>query len=426
MTADAINFDLLRQRVHALNGDSLSDLRSNALRQFEQSGFPTRRHEDWKYTSLQAAIAASNDWLANDVSDRAINGAAGPATEEIDACWITLRNGVVDYSPNQLPNGVEIVRLSSTATDDLGASDAALTHFNTALLNDGIVVRIAAGADVATPIGFSVEGHADDAAVVAQNRVLVDAQAGSKFAIVEALHSSGSHDCFMNCVYQVAMAADSSIDWVRIQQCARNHIHIGTMHTDLQRSAALRYATYDIGGKLIRNDTIAELSGTDADVTLDGLFLAGDHQHIDNHTRIDHRVGPSRSAEHYRGILNRKARAVFNGKAIVHKGADGSNAEQSNHNLLLSAEAEIDTKPELEIYADDVKCSHGATVGQLDEPALFYLRSRGIDEPTATQILTHAFAAGVAGANPVAAASDYVHSLLETRLRSLIGDQPDV
>ncbi len=162
-----------------------------------------------------------------------------------------------------------------------------------------------------------------------------------------------------------------------------------------------------------------------ATVTLHGLYLAGTKQHIDNHTRIDHRVGPSESREEYRGILSGRSRCIFNGKAIVHKGADGTDAEQSNHNLLLSDTAEIDTKPELEIYADDVKCAHGATVGQLDKSALFYLRSRGLDRDEAAQLLTRAFAARILTASPIAATHAYISQKTDRRLDALInGDTP--
>ncbi len=160
-------------------------------------------------------------------------------------------------------------------------------------------------------------------------------------------------------------------------------------------------------------------------MSFDGLYLAGSGQHIDNHTRVDHRVGPATSRQEYRGILNGRCRCVWNGKAIVHEGADGTDADQANHNLLLSQQAEIDAKPELEIYTDDVKCSHGTTVGQLDDASLFYLRSRGLDKRHATQVLTHAFAAGLVSRVPVEAARETVSKLMEERLGALIQSDED-
>jgi Fe-S cluster assembly protein SufD len=178
-------------------------------------------------------------------------------------------------------------------------------------------------------------------------------------------------------------------------------------------------ASYDLGGGLVRNDVDIDLGAKGADLVCNGLYLAGDGQHIDNHIRIDHRVGPASSTQEFRGILNGRCRCVWNGKAIVHKGADGTDAKQANHNLLLSDNAEIDAKPELEIYADDVKCSHGTTVGQLDETALFYLRSRGLGKHQAIQVLTRAFAADLVGRAPVNAAKAVIAALVDARLAEL-------
>jgi Fe-S cluster assembly protein SufD len=189
----------------------------------------------------------------------------------------------------------------------------------------------------------------------------------------------------------------------------------------LRRDSRLHHSAFDLGGGLIRNDVDVDIAEPGASVELYGLYLASGRQHIDNHTRVDHRVGPATSAEEYRGILSDRSRCVFNGKAIVHRGADGTDARQANHNLLLSDKAEIDTKPELEIYADDVKCSHGATVGQLDKTALFYLRSRGLDRDEAAQVLTRAFAATIVGKSTVQAVRSHAESLIDLRLQTLGG-----
>jgi Fe-S cluster assembly protein SufD len=176
---------------------------------------------------------------------------------------------------------------------------------------------------------------------------------------------------------------------------------------------------------LIRNDLQIEIDGPDADARFCGLYLVEDGQHVDNHTRVDHRIGPARSEQEYRGILHGKSRAIWNGKAVVHAGADGTDADQANHNLLLGERCEIDTKPELEIYADDVKCSHGTTVGQLDAAALFYLRSRGIDEAGARQLLTRAFAESIVSKAPI----EELHGQLTDRIaaklaRMSVGEMP--
>jgi Fe-S cluster assembly protein SufD len=212
------------------------------------------------------------------------------------------------------------------------------------------------------------------------------------------------------------------VNYVRIQDRRIGHVQTGRLSVSMGKDSQLKMASFDLGGGLIRNDVDIEIGEPGSETSFDGLYLAGDGQHIDNHTRVDHRVGPASSTQEYRGILNGRCRCVWNGKAIVHAGADGTDANQANHNLLLSEHAEIDAKPELEIYADDVKCSHGTTVGQLDDTALFYLRTRGLDKRQAMQLLTHAFAADLVGRVPVAAAIDKIQSLVEARLADLIQD----
>jgi Fe-S cluster assembly protein SufD len=206
---------------------------------------------------------------------------------------------------------------------------------------------------------------------------------------------------------------------VRIQGRDRNHTQTHRTAIRLDASSTVRYSGFDLGGRLVRNDLDIDIAGREATALVGGLYIADDGQHIDNHIRIDHRVGPARSIQEYRGILAGRCRCVWNGKALVQAGADGTDAEQSNHNLLLSERTEIDAKPELEIYADEVKCSHGTTVGQLDEAALFYLRSRGLDRQEATRALTRAFGASIVSHSPIAVAAEHLSEVVEQRLSRL-------
>jgi len=187
-----------------------------------------------------------------------------------------------------------------------------------------------------------------------------------------------------------------------------------------ERDSQFNYSGFDLGGDFVRNDIAVDLTRAGSCATFDGLYLIGEGQHIDNHTRVDHRTGPAESRQEYRGILAGKSRGVWNGKAIVHVGADGTDAEQANHNLLLSDNAEIDAKPELEIYADDVKCSHGTTVGQLDETALFYLRTRGLSKREAKQVLTTAFAQTIVGKAHNEATREYLRVKVAQRLDEIM------
>jgi Fe-S cluster assembly protein SufD len=230
----------------------------------------------------------------------------------------------------------------------------------------------------------------------------------------------GTPQQFSNTVSQFNLQAGSQVAMTRVQDRQPTHLHTGRVAARVGADASFKITSIDIGGALIRNDIAIDLAEAGAHVTMNGLYLASDNQHIDNHTRVDHRVGPSTSIEEYRGLLNGKARCIFNGKAIVHPGADGSDAQQSNHNLLMSDQAEIDTKPELEIYADEVKCSHGATVGQLDPVSLFYLRSRGLDKDEATRVLISAFATKIIEDSPLPEAHDYLQQRSKECLEGII------
>src|SRR5210317_256404 len=378
---------------------------------------PTPRDEDWKYTDLARARDISERWLGA--------GATAPAAElavdieritgGIDADWFVIANG--ELTSLSEPAGVVAEKLEQPPS-----MDGALAELNAALLIDGLHIRV--DSELEKPLGLLIIDGADDASV-SQAFVRVEFAPHSAGEVIEYHHSSGSADQYANTIVTIDAGDNASVSHVRIQDRARNHVQTGRTMVDLGRDARFASAGFDLGGGLIRNDLIVNISNPGADVAFDGLYLAGDGQHIDNHTRVDHRVGPATSRQEYRGILNGNCRCVWNGKAIVHEGADGTDADQANHNLLLSDKAEIDAKPELEIYTDDVKCSHGTTVGQLDEASLFYLRSRGLDKQRATQILTHAFAAGLVARSPVEAARDTITSLVEARLATLIESYED-
>jgi Fe-S cluster assembly protein SufD len=425
MTSTAFDQALFGEAVSAMPSDLLSGLREKAAARFTESGFPTTRQEDWRYTNLARAISLSNDWLVSaDTAAHSPTGQAKDIQSAIDAHWILIQNGNIAFDANAFPSGVSVVLLSdndAASGIEKVAIDNPLSQLNAALLIDGLKVSIAPGTAVDKPIGILVDDLTGDDAVAAQSRVLIDIQEGASAEFVEAHFSSGNGEHFANNVFQIDLERNTSVDYVRIQQRARHHINTNSLNVDLAESADFRHCAFDFGGSLVRNDITARLHGRNSRVALNGLYLAGDQQHIDNHTRVDHLVGPSNSDEEYRGILNRNSRCVFNGKAIVHRGADETDANQANHNLLLSEDAEIDTKPELEIYADEVKCSHGATVGQLDEAALFYLRSRGLDIGEATRLITRAFAAKVLSLLTVDAANEYVAKALDEKLDSLIG-----
>jgi Fe-S cluster assembly protein SufD len=378
---------------------------------------PTTRDEDWKYTDLARAREISTRWLdAGAVAPSPpLDEKIAAITASIEAAWFVFRNGELTAVP--AAEGV-----TSEKLDTAPVGDTALAALNAALLRDGLRLRI----DGATPapIGLLfIDGG--ETPMVSQGYVEIQANPSASAELIEYHASVGDADQYANTAVSIEIGDNASIRHLRIQDRNLNHVQTARTSISVGRDARFRSASFDLGGGLIRNDLGIDIANPGAEVSFDGLYLAGSGQHIDNHTRVDHRVGPATSRQEYRGILNGKCRCVWNGKAIVHEGADGTDADQANHNLLLSEQAEIDAKPELEIYTDDVKCSHGTTVGQLDEASLFYLRSRGLDKRHATQVLTYAFAAGLVSRVPVDAARETVSKLMEERLRALIQSHED-
>ena len=428
MSAVGLQQELLEAAVTALPADELSAVREAAVASFAANGFPTTRHEDWKYTNLSAVAALSNTWLQNKADEPGAQAIAvdTAVTGQIDAHWIAIRNGIIDPASlrkldSLTQSGVTLARLAENVAKESIAVDDPLSAFNAALLRDGLRIRVANDSALDKPIGLLL---IDDGSVaVTQIRILIEVGEHAKLRVVECSLSAGGDPQFANSVTQAVLCDNAALDFVRLQQRRKEHLSVNRFSARLERDAVLNYNNFDLGGELARNDIVADIVAAGASVNLRGLYLASGRQHIDNHTRVDHRVGPAKSTEEYRGILNGRARCVFNGKAIVHAGADGTDADQSNHNLLLSEKAEIDTKPELEIYADDVKCSHGATVGQLDKSALFYLRSRGLDKDEATQALTRAFASAILGKLAIEECHEYLATAMDEQLDALIDEE---
>ena len=419
MKPAALSIDNLREAVLRMPDNGLTATRRAALAKIGQSGLPSVRDENFKYTDLRPAIDISNRWLIDGAKESVADvqrDAIQAICSSIDANWLVVANGLIDLTGFDATADIEVERFSDTTAPEF--ADHPLADLNAALLQDGLRVHIHGATE--KPLGILVIDEANAAAGVSQANIDIEVASGCDVEIVEYQHSFGEGDHYSNSVIGLQIDQAAHVSYVRIQDRRLTHVHTSRLSASLGEDSILSMSGYDIGGGLIRNDVDIDLSNPGAEAKFNGLYLAGDGQHIDNHTRVDHRAGPAKSSQEYRGILNGRCRCVWNGKAIVHQGADGTDANQANHNLLLSEHAEIDAKPELEIYADEVKCSHGTTVGQLDETALFYLRSRGMDKRQAIQILTHAFAADLVGRAPVAAAKARVTSLVERRLGDLI------
>jgi Fe-S cluster assembly protein SufD len=404
--------------------DPLIELRRAALERFVAAGFPTQRQEDWKYTNLRrleartfaparSAAIAVGGWIAN-VGTRIVlvNGHCMPGLSSIEA----------------QPPGMTLLTLKQWSERDPAAVAAfisqtartranALEDLNLAFFEDGVVLDLAAGAMPDQPIYIVHEWTDGSAQVMSNPRVVVRAGANSRCVVIEHFVGANAGETFTNAICDIDVAAGASVEHYRIQQESLRSFHIGHVNVRLQQNS--RYASHDIalGASLARVNLSTTLQAPGAHVALNGLIAPLGTQHLDAHTSIDHAAPHTTSDENYRGIAGERGRGVFNGKVIVRPDAQKIDARQSSRNLLLTAGAEIDTKPELEIYANDVKCSHGATTGQLDATALFYLRSRGLDEATARALLIRAFAESIVTSIGPAALRSHLEQLLDERYK---------
>ncbi len=400
--------DQFERVAGSLPGSDLPWLRArreSAIERFSELGFPTRRNEAWKYTRLapiekRAFVPAA---ATSEVSSAEVERFYLSETDCHHLVFVDGHYSAPLSSPGELPAGVLIEDLSGALertpellaeifADGDSENRHAFSALNSAFMHDGALVKLPKDGVVSYPIHliFVATGKQDD--FVTNPRVVIHADRGSRAAIVESYVSLNDAVYFNNMRTDVTVGASACIEHYKLQRESRKAFHISELRVHQAAASAFHSHSFSFGGALVRNDIRVGLDAEDATCTLNGLFLADGRQHVDYHTYIDHRQPRCVSQELYKGILSGRARGVFNGAVYVHPGAIKTDAHQSNNNLLLSRDAEIDTKPQLEIYADDVKCSHGATIGQLDENMLFYLRSRGIQEQSARGLLVYGFA----------------------------------
>ncbi|SFT75586.1 Fe-S cluster assembly protein SufD [Halomonas saccharevitans] len=373
---------------------------------FEAMGFPHRRVEAWKYTDVRA-IARGDFSLARDAEFSPASAAA--LTLPIEAHRLTFVDGV--FAPalsrlDELPEGVALMPLSAALEENheavggplgrlTGVEFSSFAALNTAFMEEGAVLRLAPGTVVEKPIVLQFLSRAGEQAVMSHPRILIQMAGRSEATVIE--HHVGEEGAanFTNLVEEIILERGAILNHYKLQEASLKDLHVASLHMEQARDSRYTSFNLNLGGGLVRNDLMAELNGEGAEANLYGLFYGQGRQHVDNHTLVNHNAPRTYSKENYKGILDDRAHGVFNGKVMVKRDSQQIEGYQSNANLLLSDRAEIDTKPELEIYADDVKCSHGSTTGQLDEEAVFALRTRGIDEQTARGLLTLAFAGEV-------------------------------
>lgn len=381
----------------------LASLRQTALAQFDATGFPSPREEEWRYTNV-APIEKKRFKPGFAAAPAAAPDAALLERYRLHDVWsLVLVNGI--YVPelsalDGIPAGVTITPISLALADDpgfiesrLGSVSANERHgfiaFNTAFFSEGLVLRVPAEQKLSKPVQLLHIATDSDTALSLRSLIVVES--GASAQVVETFVGETGSVNLCAAITEVALAERAALDHYMLQHQSERAYHFGGAYACVGRSACFRHTQLSFGALLARHEIHAELDEV-AECTLDGLFLGRERQHVDNHTLIHHRAPRAISRETYRGVLADRARGVFQGRIIVHPDAQQTDAQMNNRNLLLSEDAEIDTKPQLEIHADDVKCAHGVAIGQLDEQAVFYLQSRGVDAESARNMLTFAFA----------------------------------
>ena len=380
----------------------LDDLRARGAARFSALGIPTVREEEWRFTSV-APIAATEFRGAPALSPSSVElGSLIFADAPVRIAFLNGRFSPELSRTQGLPRGVRLASLAAAVEEhadivqryfgqvaDFGTRS--FVALNTAFVQDGAFVSISDGVVLEQPIQLLFVSSANGAATLTHPRVLVVVGAGSQVRLAETYAGAGG-TYLTNAVTEIFVGENAVVDHYKVQQESFDAFHIGSMHVHTARSATFSSHSFSVGGRLVRNDVVTILDGEGGDCTLNGLYLADRERLIDNHTQIDHAKPHCGSHEVYKGILGGKARAVFNGKIIVRPDAQKTDAKQTNRALLLSDDATINTKPQLEIFADDVKCTHGAAIGQIDDDAIFYLRARGLTFAEARDMLIHAFA----------------------------------
>jgi Fe-S cluster assembly protein SufD len=379
-------------------------LRDEALARFLESGFPGVKHEDWKYTSLAALEAGEYDpapqggVVPPDEVARYHAGGEGHVLVFVDGRYRRELS-----TQRDLPHGAHLGSLADALSGEIDGLVPyfirtplnAFTDLNTMLTEDGAFIHLGKNVEVTEPVHLLFLASESGRPAMCHPRNLVIAGENSRIRIVERYAGGGDTGYFTNAMTDIVAGRNASVSHTRIQEESAEACHVATLRSRQGEGSRFAGHSASFGSSLSRYDIHAVLDGVGADCLLNGLYLGKGRQHVDHFITVDHAKPSGASREYFHGVLGDNARGVFRGRVIVRRDAQGTDARQSNRNLLLSRESEADSRPQLEIHADDVKCTHGATVGPLDEEKVFYLRSRGIDEGSAKGLLAWAFAAEI-------------------------------
>jgi Fe-S cluster assembly protein SufD len=412
-------------------GDALDKVRQKGFNAFSQFGIPTSKHEEWKYTRIGGLFNKEYFFPktkgAVSLSPAKLDGVRLPGYEQANE--LIFVNGVFSFDLSTVrSSSLVVLPLEEAATNEYAAIVAAnlghsakylndgINALNTAFVHGGVFIHVKKGQVPEHPVYVYHIADAGAENVFSQPRSLVHISENAQVQIVETFSTIGMAESFTNQVMEIVVEKDALLEFYKIQNDAPTTSQVSTTHVRQTGKSYTHIVTISLNGGIIRNNLNVVLEAEYCEAHLYGLYFQQGQTHIDNHTVVDNVKPHCLSNELYKGIINDKATAVFNGKIFVQRDAQKTNAYQSNKNILLSAEASVNTKPQLEIFADDVKCSHGCTIGRLDEEGLFYLQSRGINETIARSLLVHAFAIDILEHIKPVQIREYVNKMISERL----------
>ena len=412
----------------------IHEIRTKSLKQFEALGFPTKKDEAWKYTSLAKLLKNDYSIFPKKETTTELKDVKKYFLYDIDTYKVVFIDGI--YSPflsDTTHDGIDVCLLSAALSKDkykatietyfntIAKKDDNLTALNTAFTKEGAYIYIPKSVVAEKPIQILHFSTSEQGPMLLQPRNLIVAEENAQVQIFERHQSLVPHQVLTNAVTEIFAAENAIVDYYKVQNDLDEASLIDNTYVAQKDKSHVSVHTFSFGGQLIRNNLNFYQKGEYIDSTMKGITIIGDRQHVDHYTLVDHAQPNCESHQDYKGIYADKSVGVFNGKIYVNQIAQKTNAFQKNNNILLDNTATINTKPQLEIFADDVKCSHGCTIGQLDEDALFYLRSRGIPKREAKGLLTYAFANNVLESVKIPALKLRVNKLIADKLGVSIG-----
>jgi len=433
LTEQLINeFSVFEDRLNGQKNTDLYRMRKDSIELFARKGFPTIKDEDWRFTNL-SFLNKHNFRMFFEPHERNISHREVEELlfDRIRENVVVFVNGFFSKTLSRIvSNGgrIQIGSLSEAIKNndadlqkyfnkDLSKPEDAFTALNTAFVQDGAFIKIANGAVLEEPIHLLYINETKDFPIMTMPRNLIIAGENSQAKIVQTVQTIGNEAAFTNLVTKVVGMQSCNIDFSKVQHDKGKSYYIGTTQVNLSKNSVFHNATFTFNGEFVRNNLHVVMNEEGAETNLHGFYFIKDRDFVDNHTLIDHASPNCTSGELYKGILDDKSQAVFNGKILVRKDAQKTQSYQTNKNVLITDDAKVNTKPELVIYADDVKCSHGATSGNLNKESLFYLKTRGIDEDVAQALLLNAFAGDVVDKINIAQLRDHAKMKIAERLK---------